>query len=129
MARLAAIVLALCALCPAPAARAEPVYDFVTNCRHQRLGDCFALINERLNVLNSGAHPSICLPRAFGGLMLGDGVVPVSLLEHVRVKLSAARFGHSGDDANATIASIINRIYPCERPRAAMAPAPAARPR
>ena len=129
MARLAAILVVLCAVLPAPSARAEPVYDFITHCRQQRLGDCFALINERLNMLGSGAHRSICLPRAFGGLMLGDGVVPVSLLEHVRVKLSAARFGHAGADANATIASIINGIYPCQSPRAAMAPAPDARPR
>jgi len=127
VARLAAILVGLCASLTAPAVRAEPVYDFIANCRHQGLGSCFALINERLNMLNSGAQPRICLPQAFGGLMLGDGVVPVSLLEHVRVKLSAARFGHAGDDADATIASIINGIYPCQGPRTAIAPAPVIR--
>lgn len=101
-------------------ARAEAVYEFVTHCRQERLGDCFALIGERLDLLSAGSNRRICLPRTFGGVMLESGVVPVSVLEHVRVKLSAAQFGHAGSDVNDMIASIINDIYPCSTDRAGL---------
>jgi hypothetical protein len=106
---------------PAPGgARAETVYEFVRQCRQQQLGDCFAVINARLGHLNEGRDRRICLPRAFGGIMLGRGVVPVSLLEHVRVKLSAARFGHAGAETDDVITDIIGALYPCSADRAGL---------
>ncbi|MEI9901424.1 MAG: hypothetical protein WDN31_16255 [Hyphomicrobium sp.] len=106
------------AVCPRPAC-AEAVYEFVTHCRQESLGDCFGLISERLDLLNGDADRRICLPRSFGGAIV-DSSVPVSLLEHVRVKLSAARFGHAGSDVNDMIARIINDIYPCRSDRAGL---------
>jgi len=94
-------------------ARGEAVYDFVGHCRNEQLSRCFDRIGERLNRLNAGAHRRICLPRTFGGLMLGSGVIPVSLLEHVRLTLSAARFGDAGTDVDDMMARIVNAIYPC----------------
>jgi hypothetical protein len=118
--KLAVVLVVLSALICPRAARAEAVYEFVTRCRQERLADCFALIGDRLARLDTGARPRICLPRAFGGMMLDGGVVPVSLLEHVRVKLSAARFGQAGAETDDVIASIVNGIYPCGSDRAGL---------
>jgi hypothetical protein len=95
-------------------AHAEAVYEFVKHCRDEKLGHCFNRIATRLSDLDTGANRRICLPRSFGGTMVESGVIPVSLLEHVRLKLSAARFGDAGSDVDAVIARIVNGIYPCD---------------
>lgn len=118
--RLTALFVLLSCLLPASPARAEAVYEFVTQCRQERLADCFALIGERLSQLNAGDNRRICLPRAFGGTIFERGVVPVSLLEYVRVKLSAARFGRAGSNVDDVIAGIVNALYPCGSDRAGL---------
>lgn len=95
-------------------ARAEPVYDFVSNCREEQLADCFHQIEQRLNRLNSGSNRRVCLPRAFGATMFESVGIPVSVLEHVRLALSAARFGKSQHDVDTVISEIVAGIYPCE---------------
>jgi len=94
-------------------ARGEALYEFVSHCRDEQLGRCYDRIGEHLNSLNAGAEKRICLPQSFGGITLEDGVIPVSLLEHVRLKLSAACFGEAGADADDVMVDIINGIYPC----------------
>lgn len=120
MSRLTAVLVLLIVLLPASPARAEAVYEFVTRCRQERLADCFALIGERLSQLNTGDGRRICLPRAFGGTIFESGVVPVSLLEYVRVKLSAARFGRAGSNVDDVIVGIVNALYPCGSDRAGL---------
>ena len=87
-----AILIATGVLWLARPAQAEAVYDFVAQCRGEKLGHCFNRIGTRLTGLNTSPNRRICLPVSFNG-MLANGVIPVSLLEHVRLKLSAARFG------------------------------------
>jgi hypothetical protein len=94
-------------------AQAETVYEFVVHCRRDMLGDCFGRISKRLNDLNSRARRRICLPHSYGGIMLEDGVIPVSLLEHVRIQLSAAEFGEAGANVDDVLVEVINAIYPC----------------
>ena len=108
-----AILIATGVLWLARPAQAEAVYDFVAQCRGEMLGHCFNRIGTRLTGLNTSPNRRICLPVSFGG-MLANGVIPVSLLEHVRLKLSAARFGDSGTDVDIVIARIVNGIYPCD---------------
>lgn len=120
MPKLLAVALALSLLLCPPPARAEPVYEFVAHCRKDRLGDCFALIGERLGQLDSAGKRRVCLPRRFGGTLLENGVLPVSLLEYVRINLSAARFGHAEADADDVMARVINDIYPCSSDRAGL---------
>ncbi len=106
-------VLAIGALLFSRPVQAEPVYDFVAHCRAAKLGHCFHSISTRLTVLNTGPNRRICLPVSFGG-MLSGGIIPVSLLEHVRVKLSAARFGDAGTDVDIVMMRVVNQIYPCD---------------
>jgi hypothetical protein len=93
-------------------AAAETVYEFVSLCRGEKLGYCFDRIATRLNSLNSPPNRRICLPTGFGGMV--TGVLPVSLLDIVRLKLSAAQFGDSGSDADQVLVRIVNGIYPCD---------------
>ena len=107
-----AILIATGALLLARPAQAEPVYEFVAHCRAEELGHCFHRIGTRLTGLDAGPNRRICLPLRFGGI-LAEGVIPVSLLDHVRMKLSAARFGDSGTEVDDVIVRIVNGIYPC----------------
>ncbi len=111
--KLIATAIAMCAVLLARPAHAEAVYEFVKHC-HEKLGHCFNCIGTRLSSLNTGTNRRICLPRTFGGTMVESGVIPVSLLEHVRLQLSAARFGDAGSDVDGVIARIVNGIYPCD---------------
>jgi hypothetical protein len=45
--------------------------------------------------------------------MAQSSSVPVSVLEHVRLGLSAARFGHSGSEVDDVIVKIMGGIYRC----------------
>jgi hypothetical protein len=112
--KVAATAIALCAVLLARPAHADDVYEFVKQCRDEKLSQCFYRIGTRLSALNAGANRRICLPRTFGGTMVESGVIPVSLLEHVRLKLSAARFGDAGSNADDVIARIVNALYPCD---------------
>jgi len=110
---LAIMLLAVATVSLAGPARGEALYEFVSHCRDEQPGRCYDRIGKRLNSLNAGAEKRICLPQSFGGIMLDGGVIPVSLLEHVRLKLSAACFGAAGADVDDVMAAIINGIYPC----------------
>lgn len=106
-----AFLIAAGTLLFAPPARAETVYEFATLCNGEKLGHCFSRIETRLTQLNGGAERRICLPVSFGA-MISDAI-PVSLLEHVRIRLSAARFGDASSAADDVIVRIVNGVYPC----------------
>ena len=108
------LLLAGCAVAMAQPAASETVYEFVSQCRQEQLGDCFYQIDARLERLNAGTDRRVCLPQAFGATMTYNGAVPVSLLEHVRLGLSAARFGNAEQDVDDAITAIVNRIYRCD---------------
>jgi hypothetical protein len=119
------ILMAMGTLALARPAQAETVYQFVALCNAEQLGHCFNRIDTRLLGLNASTNRRICLPATFGA-MLSD-VIPVSLLEQVRVRLSAARFGDSATDVDDVIVRIVDEIYPCDPStvrRAARAAAP-----
>ncbi len=116
MPKLAAGLIALIVLLTPRPSQAEPVYDFVVHCRAQSLGMCFHLISERLSRLDhADPQQRVCLPRFFGATMVDSGVIPVSVLEYVRLRLSAARFGDAGTDVEVVMARIVRTIYSCER--------------
>jgi len=108
-----ATLLAVAIVSLAGPARGEVLYEFVSHCRDEQLGRCYSRIGERLNNLNTRAEKRICLPQSFGGMMLDGGIIPVSLLEHVRLRLAAACFGAASADVDDVMAAIINGIYPC----------------
>jgi hypothetical protein len=108
-----AILVALSVLVSFRPASAETVYEFISGCRQDRLADCFYRIAERLKQLNTSGARRVCLPESFGGGIYDSGVLPVSLLEEVRVHLSAARFGRAEVNVDDVMSGIVNGIYPC----------------
>lgn len=108
-----AILLALAVLSPADA-RAETVYEFISQCREEKLGDCFNQIEshlDRIRLVEQGR--AFCLPRVWGPTMADSSSYPVSVLEYVRLGLSAARFGSSARPADDVMGEVLGRIYPC----------------
>jgi len=113
--KLAAMLVALSVTLFPRSANAESVYEFVSECRHDRLADCFYRIAQRIKQLNASGARRICLPESFGGGMFDSGVLPVSLLEEVRVHLSAAQFGRAEVNVDDVMSGIVNGIYPCNQ--------------
>jgi hypothetical protein len=109
-----AIAIAVLVLFNVRPAHADTVYEFALQCRAASLGSCFALIDERLERLEArDKRQRFCVPRAWGVSMFASVRYPVSLLDHVRLAMSAARFGHAGSDADETLLEIMARVYPC----------------
>ncbi|HYD14985.1 MAG TPA: hypothetical protein VEA77_01155 [Hyphomicrobium sp.] len=110
-----AIAIAVLVLLSARSANADTVYEFGAHCRAASLGSCFALIEERLERLEArDQRQRFCVPRAWGASMFASVRYPVSVLDHVRLAMSAARFGHAGSDADELLLEIMGRVYPCE---------------
>jgi hypothetical protein len=111
MALRSAPLLFLATLVLASPAKAETVYELVALCNAEKLGLCYSRIDVHLTRLNTGPMRRICLPTSFGAML--SNTIPVSMLERVRLGLSAARFGQAEVAADDVIVSIVNGVYPC----------------
>lgn len=110
-----AIAIAVLVLLSSRSANAESVYEFGARCRTASLGGCFAVIQDRLERLEArDRRQRFCVPRAWGVSMFASVRYPVSVLDHVRLAISAARFGHAGSDADELLLEMMARIYPCD---------------
>ncbi len=95
-------------------AHAETVYEFVSLCKAETLSGCFNLIEKRLDRLRVAEQGrAFCLPRVWGATMVTSESYPVSVLEHVRLALSAARFGKAERSVEKEMTTIIAEVYPC----------------
>jgi hypothetical protein len=104
----------LAALATFSCASAETVYEFVSYCRSEPLGHCFNLIEKRIDRLRvTEQGRAFCLPRVWGTTSVTSESYPVSVLEHVRLALSAARFGEAERPVEEQMKSIIAEVYPC----------------
>jgi hypothetical protein len=105
--------LAVC-LATCGRASAETVYEFVSYCRSESLAHCFNLIEKRIDRLRvTEQGRAFCLPRVWGATSVTSESYPVSVLEHVRLALSAARFGKAERPVEEQMKSIIAEVYPC----------------
>lgn len=106
-------ILAISLFAVAAPARADTVYEFVASCRRETLGQCFNRISERLDALKAwDQHSAYCFPPAYKA-MVGDSY-PISVIEYLRLALSAARFGESSRPTDSVITDLLARIYPCD---------------
>lgn len=97
-------------------ARAETVYQFVLECKSETLARCFTIIGLRLDRLRAMEQGrAFCLPNVWGATMVMSDSIPVSILEHVRLALSAARFGNAERPVDEQMKAIVAEIYPCQR--------------
>lgn len=112
--QLAAVFVA--SLYMAAPAQSETVYQFVLECKTETLARCFTIIGHRLDSLRAAEQGrGFCLPSVWGATMVVSNSYPVSILEHVRLALSAARFGNAERPVEEQMKAIVAEIYPCER--------------
>jgi hypothetical protein len=79
------------------------------------LRGCFDKIKDRLDRVKAKEQGrSFCIPRIWGAHYYVSSGYPVSILEHIRIGLSAARFGKSGQNVDDAIRDIVRDIYPCD---------------
>lgn len=108
-----ALIAALVLLAP-NGVRAETVYEFAVQCREDQLSRCFNLIEERLDTLRASEDGhTFCLPKAWSASLFQAVGYPVSVLEHVRLRMSASRFGNAERPADTVMGEILGGIYPC----------------
>jgi len=111
--RKAVLATLMCLLCSN--AGATTVYDFTMSCREERLSACFNRIEEHLERLKAVADGRrFCLPGAWGSSMFSSLEYPVSVLEYVRLAVSAARFGRAERDVDEVMSEVVAGLYPCQ---------------
>ena len=109
-----ALAVALGVVMPS-AVRAETVYEFAAACHEDQLNTCFNLIRDRLDRLKAKEQGrAFCLPRAWGTPGYITSGYPISVLEHIRLSVSAARFGKAEEPVDIAMRDILTKIYPCE---------------
>ncbi len=109
------VFVATFVLLGARSSSAETVYEFARSCKQEELATCFALIESHLDRLKAAEQGrSFCMPSFWGGPLILSVGYPVSVLEHVRLAVSAARFGSAGRDVDDAMRDIVAGIYPCE---------------
>lgn len=109
------IVLAvlLCAV-TCSAARADALYEFVTACRSSPLGICFRRIEDELNqARTAGEGKSFCIPQVWAGNLIPTTSYPVSVLDYVLLRLSAARVGRAGQPVQVVLRDTLTELFPC----------------
>jgi len=100
-------------LCCGPA-RADSVYDFVNGCEAASLDVCFTRIRTELDrVRETDDHHAFCIPPVWGGFVPST-TYPVSVLDYIKLRLSAARIGRAGDPADAVIRDVLAEAFPCQ---------------
>jgi hypothetical protein len=114
--RLALVLLFLVLL--APATKAEDLYDFVTRCKADPVSACFGRIRVTVDqVRDQEQGRSICLPRVWYPAPAASQSYPVSLLDYILLRLSAARVTRPGDPFPAVLRDLLAGMYPCRDAR------------
>jgi hypothetical protein len=109
------LAAALFALAPPNTARAETVYEFSSHCHEDHLLACLDQIRELVTRVKARDQGRVfCAPRAWGMENYPFSDYPLSVLEHVRLSLSAARFGKAEMPVDDAISDILKAIYPCD---------------
>jgi hypothetical protein len=94
---------------------AETVYEFAVTCHEDQLRACFDRIEERLDRVKAKEQGrAFCIPRAWGSPYFISTGYQVSILEYLRLGLSAARFGRAEQPVEDAIRDLVKQIYPCD---------------
>lgn len=97
-------------------ARAEPVYDFVAACKSAPLPDCFGRIRTEIDrVREWEQRRSFCIPPVWGATFMPSTTYPVSLLDYMLLRLSAARIGRAGEPTDLVLRDVLVEMYPCRQ--------------
>ena len=96
-------------------ARAGPVYDFVIDCKAAPLWACFGRLETELDQIREREqNHAFCVPPIWNSFMPSTRY-PVSVLDYMLLRLSAARFGRAGDPTDEVLRDILADMYPCRK--------------
>jgi hypothetical protein len=109
-----ALLLLLLAAAPV---RADGLYEFVAACKSAPLGVCFGRIEGELDTARAqGEGRAFCVPRAWGANLIPTTAYPVSLLDYMLLRLSAARIGRAGQPVQDVLRDTLGELFPCANP-------------
>ena len=94
--------------------RADEVYEFVAACKSAPLGACFRRIEGELETARAqGEGRAFCVPRVWGAHLMPTTTYPVSLLDYMLLRLSAARIGRAGQPVQDVLRDTLADLFPC----------------
>jgi hypothetical protein len=95
-------------------AHADALYDFVNSCKSAPLAACFRRIEHELDEARMGGEGrSFCIPRVWGGNLIPTTSYPVSVLDYILLRLSAARVGRAGQPVQLVLRDTLAELFPC----------------
>ena len=110
------VVLSISLIVSAPAARSDDLYEFVVGCKADTLSSCFDRLKTTLDRVRAEEQGrAFCLPRAWYPTASLGLSYPVSLLDYLLLRLSAARVSRPGHPYQAVLRDVLAEMYPCRR--------------
>jgi hypothetical protein len=95
-------------------ARADALYEFVNACKSSPLAICFQRIEHELEEARSeGEGRSFCIPQVWGANLIPTTGYPVSVLDYVLLRLSAARVGRADQPVQVVLRDTLGELFPC----------------
>jgi hypothetical protein len=95
-------------------AKAHVLYDFVVACKAASLAACFQSIEAQLDDVRAEQQgKSFCIPPIWGAGLMPSTSYPVSMLDYLLLRLSAARVGRAGQPVRIVLRDTLAELYPC----------------
>jgi hypothetical protein len=95
-------------------AQAAPLYDFVVDCKAAPPPDCLERIRTMLDEIRVQDQGRVfCLPKVWHPASAASESYPISLLDYLLLRLSAARIGRAGDTHTIVARDVLAEMYPC----------------
>ena len=89
------------------------MFDFVARCDSAPLDACFDEIRTQLDQLRATENRhGFCIPPVWGGFV-PSRITPVSVLDYLKLRLSAARIGRAGEPTEAVLRDVLADMFPC----------------
>jgi hypothetical protein len=98
----------------AHAARSEDLYQFVVSCKSDSLKNCFNRVETALDqVRQEQQGNALCLPPNWYPVPMPSSSYPVSLLDYLLMRLSAARVSRPSHPYRVVMRDVLTEMYPC----------------
>jgi hypothetical protein len=96
--------------------QADDLYDYVVRCRSEPLAVCFTQLRAALDqVRRDEQGRAFCLPKVWYPAPGVSQSYPVSFIDYLLLRLSAARVTRPGDPHLIVVRDVLADIYPCRR--------------
>ncbi len=95
-------------------AEAAPLYDFVVECKAATPSECLGRMGAAVDQIRAQDQGrAFCLPKVWHPASPSSESYPVSLLDYLLLRLSAARIGRAGETHTIVVRDVLAEMYPC----------------